>query len=97
MSPQKKSTPKTISVSARLDPETYKKFQKYQRDHKIQVKSHAAKKIITEYLEFTKEKAATPLLQQKKKVGRALLSDLSNITLKIVEFESKLRKELNKK
>ena len=93
----KKPTPKTISVSARLDPETYKKFREFQKKNKIQVKSHAAKKIITEYLEFTKEKAATPLLQQKKKVGKVLLSDLSNITLKMNEFESKLRKELNKK
>ena len=97
MSPRKEPTPKTISVSARLDHETYKKFQKYQKDHKIQVKSHTAKKIITEYLEFTKEKAATPLLQQKKKVGKALLSDLSDITLKMNEFGSKLRKELSKK
>ena len=91
------TTKKTISVSARLDHETYKKFQKYQKDHKIPIKAHAAKEIITTYLEFTKRKTATPLLQKKSKVGKALLCQFSNITAKMNEFEQNLKKEMIKK
>ena len=93
----KKTTPKTISVAGRIDMETYKKFLQFKKKNKIQTKSETVDIIITEYLEFTKKNDVTLTLQQKKKGGKVLLSDLSDITLKMSEFGSKLRKELSKK
>ena len=91
------TTDKTISICGRLDRETYKKFQEFQKRNKILVKSQAVEKIITEYLNSTGEKGVTPLLQQKSKGGKALLCQLSDITAKMNEFEQNLKKEMAKK
>ena len=89
--------PKKQSIAAWIDIKTCRNIEQFQKKLKIPTKSQAVDIILSEYFKLTKDTAHKEPKESSKIDSLTIICQFSDITAKMHEFESKLKKELNKK